>query len=423
MVLGIVYALVYDYIYTTYICDIFSYHGSGHHISWTINHLLLYVALAATPLLLYRGLHTVASAFSFFVWFFAFIPLLNNLFTWGYPSVVWVSYSLTMYAFMCLFFATDNWCMLKRLFTAKHVKIKFQQIEWLIFFLYFVMLVSNANNMHMVNFLQDSETMYDLRAENSMGGNYLVAWMRSAFLPLLLVCYLRNHSYEKYAMVFIAYLSVYMIDYQKMTFLYPFLLTGLYFLASRGKRGFSEKFHIVLIAIFIIVPLLLISNLSNPTVYAIAAIFIMRTQCIEGMVGSTYFNFFCLHDHPYTYYNHINVVNALTHANPYPQSIGLAVTGGDGNANGTFWLMDGVAAWGIMGIIIISVLFILFKSMFNSIGKKYEITFCVPVLFFGIQAMINMSLFTALNSCGFILLYLIFLFVDLNNGTKSIRHK
>ena len=74
--------------------------------------------------------------------------------------------------------------------------------------------------------------------------------------------------------------------------------------------------------------------------------------------------------------------------------------------------MDGIAAGGIYGCIVISIIFMVIKSFFN--GIKYK---CSPELFavfslFAMSMTMNVSLFTALFSCGLLLLYFLFVFVD-----------
>ena len=138
---------------------------------------------------------------------------------------------------------------------------------------------------------------------------------------------------------------------------------------------------------------------------------------------NTYLQFFELGHHPYTYYNHIGIINAITHANPYPQSIGLAVTQGGGNANGVFWLMDGVAAAGVAGVIIISIIFVFVKAFLNSLDRKCSVALCVCIMLNGIISMVNVSLFTALNSCGFIMIYLVFMFFDLSCLKGQSKYK
>ncbi len=291
-------------------------------------------------------------------------------------------------------------------------------METLTIGLFLICLALNREKLHYVNIFEDGDELYELRESSSVGG-YVVAWLRSAFLPLMFVVYLKRKNYLKYVVCFVSYLLLFMMDKQKMTFFYPFLLTSLYYFVTYNDSFFKKYFHLILVFIFIVVPLCLMANLENPIIYTIAAFFIMRTMCIEGMETLTYLNFFEIHNHPFTYYNHINFVNAITHANPYSESIGIVVTQGGANANGIFWLMDGIAAAGVLGVLIISVFFVLIKSVINSMDARCSTALCVCIMLNGIQSMINVSLFTALNSCGFIVLYVIFLFFDLNVLTEK----
>jgi hypothetical protein len=88
--------------------------------------------------------------------------------------------------------------------------------------------------------------------------------------------------------------------------------------------------------------------------------------------------------------------------------LGVAVTEGGMNANATFWITDGLAAMGWEGIIFISIIFILFKAVMNSIELKYDKIYCIVIFLPAISAMLNASLFTSILSCGFLILYLLF---------------
>ena len=110
------------------------------------------------------------------------------------------------------------------------------------------------------------------------------------------------------------------------------------------------------------------------------------------------------------------LINKLTGLYPYGSlSIGQAVAGDGSNSNAAFWLMDGIAGWGIIGCIIISIIFIFFKSLMNSMDSRCSVGITVTILLFGIQSMVNMSLMTAILTNGFFVLFLLFFF--LNVGT------
>lgn len=147
---------------------------------------------------------------------------------------------------------------------------------------------------------------------------------------------------------------------------------------------------------------------------------------MEGREFATYFNFFEIRtDHPYTNFSHIGIINKLTNSYPYMDSLGRTVSYGDGNANANFMLMDGIASSGITGCFIMCFIFIIFKAMINSIGMKYDVGLCMIAFIFPFASMINVSFFTTLLTGGFLLLYLLLLFVDfkqLKNDNETLSN-
>lgn len=420
--LGLLYAIVYEYVYANYIMVVFDYGDSTRqHVVTDI--IVWYYVLSAIPFMFFKGVKTFGAALSLFLYILAYIPIMNMLYVGNFSESIRVPYAIALFVSMSVFFMTDHIYAFKTLLSRKRKLFSFETLEIITAIMFIYLVIVQRGNIHFVNFIDSAAEMYDLRAENNMGGNYIMAWLRSAFIPLLLVCYLHKKDYVKYAISFGAYIVLFMIDMQKITFIYPFVLTGLYFVATFREEGFKRYFHIFFIGIMIVVALFLMAQLDNPVLYTIAFIFLFRTMCIEGLEMNTYLQFFELGHHPYTYYNHIGVINAITHANPYPQSIGLAVTEGGGNANGVFWLMDGVAAAGVVGVIIISIIFIFVKAILNSLDRKCSVALCVCIMLNGIISMVNVSLFTALNSCGFIMIYLIFMFFDLSCLKEQSMYK
>ncbi len=411
--LGVLYAIVYEYVYANYIMDVFDY-GDTTRQHVVTSSIVWYYVLSAVPFMFFKGVKTFGAALSLFLYILAYIPIMNMLYVGNYPDSIRDPYAIVLFISMCAFFLTDHLYAFKALQLKKRKLLSFKTLEIISAIMFIYLVIVQRGNIHFVNFIDSAARMYDLRAENSLGGNYIMAWLRSAFIPLLLVCYLHKKDFAKYAICFGAFIVLYMIDMQKITFLYPFVLTGLYFVATFREEGFKRYFHIFFIMIMTVLALFLMTQLDNPILYTIAFIFLFRTMCIEGIEMNTYLQFFEIGHHPYTYYNHIGIINAITHANPYPQSIGLAVTEGGGNANGVFWLMDGVAAAGVVGVIIIGIIFIFVKAILNSLDRKCSVALCVCIMLNGIISMVNVSLFTALNSCGFIMIYLVFMFFDLS---------
>lgn len=432
IIISSIYVVVYDYIVKVYLTDKF-----GYLIDYTYHDLssfdfVSYIILGTFPIIFYKGFNYIAAIFSFFCYLLVYIPFLNTLFVAGYPEEIKTIYILLFFTTQCVFFLTDNIYLGKRKYNSKKI-ISFKQFELIVLILFLIIMCININKIHYVNiFSTDSRNLlYDLRAENNSSSglfnSYVLTWLNHVLIPILMVCYLMRNQYIKVCLSFFAMIILFMIDMQKISFLIPFIIIIFFYLYKFHPKGYLENFHLFLLITLIILPLILISNLSNPIAFSIAAILIMRTQCVEGREFATYFNFFEANDNPYTYYTHINFIDKLTGLYPYDSSLGYVVSYGEGNSNANFFLMDGIAAGGVIGCIIAAIAFIIFKSYFNSIGNNFDKGLCIIILFFPISSLMNVSLFTSLLTGGFLIFYLICRNVDLSpikiNGKRSTKTK
>jgi hypothetical protein len=412
LLFGIGYAIFYDYIFKVYIHEVWGYMNGADYVSMSSDDFIEYVLISATPFLLYTGIKTVASSFSLFLYILVYVPFINNLYVHTYPDNLSTSYLYVFFIFMCLFFYTDKFSLFKSFLTKKRRLLPIKGFERITLFLFLVVTVSNLGSLRFVNFYVDNDLMYDLRENTSINFVYTYCWLRTALLPILMVLYLRRGDKKKFFLVSFCFVILFMLDKAKSTLLYPLIFYGLYLIFVFQKENFSRKFHYVLMLIIVIVSLLLNNYRENPIAAVTAGVFILRTVCMEGMELWTYLNFFEVHHNPFTYFSHVNIINFFTGMYPYERAIGWAVTEGGGNANGTFWLMDGVASSGIIGVVIISILYVIFKSAFNALSVKCDPIILVMITLNSILSMINVSLFTALNTCGFIIIYLILMFFD-----------
>ena len=381
---------------------------------------LLFFLLASMPILFFNGVKTIASAISFFVYILAYIPFIHALWSYNYPSSLVFAYSLVLFLSMCLFFMTDSLYFGRSFFRIKRGLLPFHVLEKFIYVLLIITVLMNLSQLHFSNFISVNSDLYEARANNNMKGAYFVFWLKGALLPLLEVYYLKKRKYLGYGLVVVGFVLLYMIDKQKFTFLFPFILTGLFYVIMKSREYFMSRFHVTMISLlaipaFILVYYLHRNNLtvdSSPFLFIVVSIFVMRSICICGMETVRYMDFFEIQKNPYTYYGHVNIIDAIFHVYPYSQSVGQTVSTTGGNSNATFWMMDGVAAGGILGCIIISLIFILFKSFVNSMDTKVDRLLCVAMLLGGIFTLLNVSLFTSINSSGILLLYLICIFFD-----------
>ena len=411
-----IYAIIYDYVYCNYIYNVWITYADGSYIPMNDFDYVTYIFISAFPFIFYKGLKYIASAFSLFVYVFVYIPFIESLFVNGYPDYLRIPYSIVFLILTSLFFLTDRIYILKSIFKKRKRLFPFKYIIILTYLLLFCVIIFNRGQMHFVNFFSDANDLYSLRSDTNLHGIYFVCWIRAALLPLLLVYYLNRKSLVGVLVVIIAYLLVFMMDKQKLTIIFPLALIVIYYSFVYYKENFSNFFHVFLLSLFAIVSLILTNLETTPVILTLGMLIILRIQCIAGLQLERYLDFFVINDNPYTYYTHISIINKLTGLYPYGSlSIGQAVAGDGGNSNAAFWLMDGIAGWGIIGCIIISIIFIFFKSLMNSMDSRCSVGITVTILLFGIQSMVNMSLMTAILTNGFFVLFLLFFF--LNVGT------
>ncbi len=414
VLVAFLYSAYYNYIYSDYIVSLY---GSSF-IKMSTSIFIEYLIICTFPIVFFKGIYNLASLFSIFNYVFVYIPFMETLYTGGYGPE-YNAYKIVFLIFTILFFATDNLKLLRGPFKKKGI-ISFRVFEIGSLVLLSALLLLNIRNLHFTNFVESKSDLYDLRSNLSIVGGsiavYFLYWLKCAFLPCLLVYYLRKNNLVKAAIAFVSFILLFMLDQQKITFFIPFLIILLFALTKWKKKLLTNHFFALIVFALVAVSFVLNQNKdSSPILYELAAIFIMRIQCIEGMELNTYLRFFGSDGsyHPYTHYSHIGIVNSITGSYPYDMSLGHAVTYGGANANGCFWLMDGIAADGIVGCIIISVVFLFIKALFNSIGEKYDSRYCYIIFIFAVSMMMNVSIFTALLTCGLIALYLILALVDL----------
>lgn len=411
--IAIIYSIVYDYVYRSHIVAVWEYSAFRQYHAVSRYDYLLYILMASIPFIFYKGLNQLASSFTLFVYVFVYIPFIYSLTVYGFPDSIKYSYQIVFFIIIIIYFRTDSISLYEKYFERKK-KIPFSVIPRITVILFLILITLNVSQLHFVNFFVDPKSMYEFRESSDIKLIYVLCWLRAAFLPLLMLYYLKKNDYLKYGYCFIGFLLLFMLDQQKMTIVFPFAITAIFYSIKYYGSDFGAKFHIFLLGIFIIIPILLIQFQDNPIALVFCLIFIYRIQCIAGMQFERYMDFFEMQDHPNTYYTHINIINEITGLYPYKDPIGIAINADDSNSNATFFLMDGVAAAGIIGCVIIGMIFLLLKSMLNSLGRVYNVPLLTALFLFPLQSLMNVSLFTSFFTHGILVLFLILLFVDIN---------
>lgn len=118
--------------------------------------------------------------------------------------------------------------------------------------------------------------------------------------------------------------------------------------------------------------------------------FDIKNHLCHRMVNTNILHLFN-NGNPFTHYSHINIVNLLTNSYPYDVPLGIAVSYHTQNANATFLLTDGYAAWGIAGIVIIGFIFYFFLELSNSISYNYQLEDLLVLFLPTVSYLLNVS--------------------------------
>lgn len=422
-----VYVLEYHYVYYHFTTDVYGYTNITHLEDGNVNYSILFL-LSLFPLLYFKGIRNVASFFSFMIYVLVYIPFINTLHSSNLDNLTSVSYSITFLIIMSAFFLSDNLVIGNK---KNHVKsekkgisISYGAFSKIIGISFVILIFLFRNQMNFYNFLTESDEMYEFRLSTNLSsiagslGIYLLLWMENVFLPILLVCSYQKKKYIHSCLVLFAFILVFMVTKTKTTIVMPFFMLAILFFYSNNRTRLMNNFHL-----YILVFLACISYgafklyESNPEMLSLTTLIDYRIQGVEGAQLERYLRFFSRQ--PYTYYSHIQIVNWLFNSYPFPDSIGRMVAGNGANSNATFLLMDGVAACGVVGCFIVSVIFIIIKAVLNWLSEKCDYILLSVIFIYSVTAVANVSLFTSLVSCGLLPMYFLLRYINIPEINKK----
>lgn len=416
LMLACIYALAYDFMYENFVYKLFSYIGNIDYVEIGIENRVLWILLSVLPFAAYRGLTKLSSFFSLFLYLFVYLPFIHAIFVaYNISQLQIYSYSLAMMVIMIsLFKLGGEWTLLRDIVVKPQISLRTIEIITLVLTLLYVAIAHSS--MHFVNIFTQSADMYAYREQNSevesLGGiAYVQGWLFGAFYPFLLVSYLKMKRLKMALLPLIGYFLLFAVDMQKMTFLMPFALIFMYYVISLNEEKICNYLHSFMMVCILIISLVLYIFQDDEIVFTLAAIVLLRTVCVAGWLTQFYIHFF--NENPYTYYSHINIVNYITESYPYTEPLGKVVAYGSQNANANFFLTDGVAACGLVGIVMIGLFFATILMFINSISARYKKSDMFIMFMPTIAYFLNASIFTTLLSSGlFILIILVACFKD-----------
>ena len=407
------FSVSYILIYTRFLNPWFEYAGFVLYKK-SFLFILFSCIIAILPITFYRGYKTISSIISIFIYVLLYVPIILTFAMGANFSLFKIlGIQLLFCCMMCLFFTADRFVFIRNFNNEKFAFLSDRFFLLLtIAITLFVLYIYKGKLAFM-----DFENVYEHRLDPNtvkVGAitGYLLSWFIYFFSPLCLVFGLVCKKKMYLITSVVASIVMYMAAANKMSILMPICLTGFYFLFSRFSINHIFSYVTLLFSSLMIV-LLLISPQPGSVAFMMSTVLLWRTFGNGGYITLWYHDFFS--NNPYTYYTHVGPINFLTNAYPYGdlqlgQVIGKHYWSDDMNANANYWATDGLAACGLPGIIISSLILFCIFIFFNTITKKYDkkvlLLLFIPYIF----SLTNTSLFTTMLSNGGFLLLLFLLF-------------
>lgn len=411
--LAIIFSVVF-YISYIYFLNLYFEYANFPLYPASTGTLITSFIIAALPSLLYNGFKAISSFIAVFIYIFLYMPTIVCVaiaLNIGFETKLLIQ-SVFLVS-ICMFLYADKVVLYK---TSRSFKrfISFRTILIIMILFTLVPLYVYRSNLRFVSF----DEVYTQRFANMDLGtdvftSYLTSWLGSLIIPLCLLYGIISKKYIYFILGTASCVILYMATASKGTILMPFILLGLYYLFKRF--GLNNIYPSLLIALSVFIGALLIftSGTESP-IFIVTSILIWRVVGTGGQLNFIYYDFFT--SHPNIYYSHIGPVNAITKSYPYgdlaiSRVIGQYYWTEDMNANANFWATDGIASFGLAGVLIVSVVFFFLLVLLNTITRNYNKMFLVLLFIPFLGTLLNTSLFQSMWSGGgfFIMLLLFFL--------------
>ena len=409
-VFAVLYIWMYQYIHTHYLSGIWGYLGYLNN-GIDFSNVILFYIIGLIPIYFYSGLIKISSYFSILIYLLVYIPIVvtlsyNNTDILGFEKVLY--YQVLLAIGMIFFFVADKIPIIR----TKNLSFNFS-MNWFHLFTLIVsvyLLVLFSGNIRLVGF----DDAYQLRSENYEASDtisaYFTMWATYLIYPVYFSLGLVKNSKKYLFFGVLGHILIYMIMGTKASLVMPIVLLFFYFLLS--KKWKLSFFQILSLSVVLFTFLIYI---GGDYLFILGSLFIVRTLSMPGLLFSQYMSFF--DSNPNTHYSHIGIINSLTNAYPYGDEplgmvVGWGIYNNGTNANANFWATDGVAANGLAGIILISLIVFAFLVFLNNFYNNKRSLLFILVSTGPIFSLLNASFFTTLVSGG--LLLMIFFFILFN---------
>ena len=402
---AIIYQYLFRSIYVDYLVPVWGYFG--YRVENT-DYLPMIATdfLAIIPIIFYNATKRISDFFSIIIYIMVYVPSITALQYYYLDYWVALPYQLAFFISMILFFYCPRNIKSNESYDTKTDLIPEKYYFYAGILFAILIIAVFGSKLRLVSFSE----LYDLRSENQEASNsfplmeYIKLWSFSFLGPLYIAIGFYQRNKKKVWAGLLLNLLVFMATGLKAAIGIPVLECGLcYYLRKNVYNSYSLKYVFPLV-VFILV-LLYLPSTASEVMFTIDAVIFMRTIGISALLTPAYIDVFS--EVPYTFFSHIGIVNAITHMYPFTDpSMGTAVWDVyDGvvtamNANANFLITDGISSMGVIGILIVAIVFYYILSLLNKLSCRHDQDFVIAMMLGQVVNISNISLFTTLLSCG-----------------------
>lgn len=280
------------------------------------------------------------------------------------------------------------------------------------FFLYYacLILLGTLYTLGDLFSISDLQSMYEQRElldDKSASPilRYSISWLGFLVLPTLLIAALNLKHYHRIGLMvfcFIGYFILFGITATKTTLFAPLIIVLIYFALSRSRTSYIKKFSIGFSTLLIFPSLLNLFDYFETFSLIYLSLVNFRIFAVPQALYVQYLDFFSAH--PHTFGSHVSVVSWLV-SYPFNAPVYLLVgeyfyPGSNMTANAGTWAQDGIASFGLAGIIIMSAMFTAIMRILDSAAEGHDSRKVGAALSMLPLFVSNASLFTTLVSGG-----------------------
>lgn len=407
----IIFATSYHALYVDYLHPIFGYmHYRLEHRDW-FEWLFVY-CVAVTPSIWQRGRNSAVACGISLIYLLLYVPALITMCAMWMTSFfefVILALSLMIGQFViqiamprkkqeCLIevnnknYISTNIQMLLAIFTA---------------FSLLVFIIENRAHMDLVGFADVYDLRFASRDVSSKFSGYLSMWLIGISLPFYLSFAVMRRSWFYLIVAILLSVIIYMGNGAKSALLMPVqaFIVGLLVTKKRNPTFFlSLSMGGIMWVLYV---------LNVEWLNLLKSLVIMRLLSTGGWMMTTYYEYFSING--WTYYSHVGPIG-LIFGKIYTEELGRIIGfeylhTEDANFNANFWATDGIAAFGPLGLIFISLLMAAILRFIYRLSVDFNQR-AVAMLLTGLWlSILNGSLFTSMFSGGGLLLLVLLFFM------------